>query len=65
MRKGEAVGVEGLAIELFHHVPEDEVCDSSGPALPSVKGITQNGMADRGQVNPDLVGPACLRLDLK
>ena len=48
MRKGEPVGVEGLAVELFHRLPKHQVSNGPGPALPSVKGITQNGMADPG-----------------
>ena len=65
MHEGEPVSVEGLAVELFHRVPEDEVRNGPGPVLSSVQGVAEDGMADRGQVNPDLVGPARLRPDLK
>src|SRR5512135_2107563 len=36
-----------------------------GPSSPSVEGVSQERMADGGEVDPDLVGPAGLREDLE
>src|SRR6516162_3363559 len=57
--EAERGGVQGLAAEAGKGRPAGR--PQAGPALrafPAIDRVAQQGMADGGQVDPDLVGPA-------
>ena len=59
MAEAQAGGVEGLAAKAGQGLPAGRA--ETGPALGrllAIDRVAQQGMADGGQMDPDLVGPA-------
>jgi len=65
MDESQKMGMKGLASQFFDPTSEKKILDRSRSPFSSVERITEKRMSHRGEVDPDLMGPSGLRVDLK
>jgi len=65
MNKSQTMGMKGLVLQFLYPTSEDGVLDGPRSPFSSVERITEKRMSHRGEVDPDLMGPSGLRVDLK